>query len=77
MDDIKLFEDLPILLPGIGAQGGSIEDVVNIFKQNKLSKFLINISRGIIYKSSEKNFADQAKAEIKTLNEIITTIMNE
>ena len=77
LKDIKLFGELPVLLPGVGAQGGSIEDVVNIFKQNKLSRFLINISRGIIYKSSAEDFADQARTELKTVNKIIRTIMTE
>jgi len=77
LNDIKLFSDLAVLLPGVGAQGGSIEDVVNIFKQNKLSKFLINISRGIIYKSSAEDFADQASAELNVMNNIIKTIMTE
>lgn len=75
--DIKLFDDLPLLLPGVGVQGGSIEDVVNIFKQNELSQFLINISRGIIYKSSEEDFAEQARAELAAMNEIVATILSK
>jgi len=76
LSDIKLFGDLPVLLPGVGAQGGSIEDVVNIFKQNGSSEFLINISRGIIYRSSEEDFADQARVELEAMNEIIASIMS-
>ena len=76
LSDIKLFGDLPVLLPGVGAQGGSIEDIVNIFKQNGSSEFLINISRGIIYRSSEEDFADQARVELEAMNEIITSIMS-
>jgi len=75
--DIKLFDDLPILLPGVGAQGASLEDVVNIFKKHALSNFLINISRGIIYKSSNQDFADKAREELMTMNESIVKIMKE
>lgn len=75
--DIKLFDDLPILLPGVGAQGGSLEDVVIIFKKHALSNFLVNVSRGIIYKSSDQDFADKAREELMMLNESIVTIMQE
>jgi orotidine-5'-phosphate decarboxylase len=77
LNDIKLFADLPVLLPGVGAQGGSLEDVVNIFKQNKTPNYLINISRGIIYKSSEEDFADAARAELIAMNKIVTSIMTD
>ncbi len=75
VNDIELIGNLPILLPGIGAQGGSLEDVIRIFKKNKLKYFLINASRGIIYKSSADDFADQARTELTAMNEIITRIM--
>lgn len=77
VNDIELIGDLPLLLPGIGAQGGSLESVIQIFKKNKLKHFLINASRGIIYKSSEKDFSEQARAELAAMNEIISRIMLE
>jgi orotidine-5'-phosphate decarboxylase len=77
LNDIKLFGDLPILLPGIGAQGGNIEDLITIFKDNNQKNFLINVSRGIIYKSSGEDFAEQARAELNSINDIITRIMLE
>src|SRR3989339_1120645 len=77
LNDIELIGNLPVLLPGVGAQGGSLEEIVKIFKQNRLPNFLINISRGIIYKSSAEDFADHARAELTAINKIITTIMPE
>ena len=77
LNDIRLFADLPILLPGVGAQGGSLEDVVTIFKHNKKPNYLINVSRGIIYKSSEEDFADAARAELIAMNKIVTSIMTD
>lgn len=50
------------LVPGVGVQGGSLEDVC----QNGLTRecgLLINSSRGIIYASNEKDFAEKANIE--------------
>lgn len=76
-NDVKLFGSLPVLLPGVGIQGGSVKDVVNIFKQNGLSAFLINISRGLIYKGSGKDFAEQARVELSEMNATITSIIRD
>jgi orotidine-5'-phosphate decarboxylase len=75
LNEIASFGDLPVLLPGVGAQGGSLEDVVNIFKQFKKTNFLINVSRGIIYRSTENDFADKARTELIKLNNIARSIM--
>jgi orotidine-5'-phosphate decarboxylase len=75
--DINLFGNLPVLLPGIGAQGGNFEEVFKIFNNNKKFNFLINVSRGILYKSSGEDFADQAKYEIFRMNKTITEITND
>jgi orotidine-5'-phosphate decarboxylase len=77
LSDIHLFEDLTVLLPGIGKQGGSVEDVVRIFKLNGLRNFLMNISRGIIYKSAQSDFADRAREELVKMNELVANIFNE
>lgn len=48
-----------LLVPGVGAQGGSLEEVA----ENGLNSqcgLLVNSSRGIIYASSEKDFAEKA-----------------
>jgi orotidine-5'-phosphate decarboxylase len=68
--NMDLISDLPVLLPGVGAQGGSLEDVVKTFKENKRENYLVNLSRGIIYKSSGKNFAEAARTELLNLNNI-------
>ena len=48
------------LVPGIGAQGGDLEAVINQ-SLNENVGILINSSRGIIYASSEQNFAEIAR----------------
>ena len=51
-----------LLVPGVGAQGGSLADVAK-FGLNKSCGLLVNSSRQIIYASSEKDFAEKARIE--------------
>lgn len=67
-DNISLFGDMPVLLPGIGAQGGSLERVVHTFYLNGKNKYLINVSRSILYKDNSKDFGRAARKEIIELN---------
>lgn len=55
------------LVPGVGAQGGSLQEVTQ-FGSNKDVGLLINSSRGIIYASDGEDFADQAKKAAIQLN---------
>ena len=59
MDNIG---NLPVLLPGVGAQGGSLEEVVKTFTLHSKSNFLINISRGLLYIDDSESFAVEVKA---------------
>ncbi|MHB8842422.1 MAG: orotidine-5'-phosphate decarboxylase [Candidatus Aquicultor sp.] len=67
-ENIQLINDLPVLLPGVGAQGGSLEEVVTLFKQHHFTLYLINASRSIIYASTGVDFADKAAEELEKLN---------
>lgn len=69
--NISTFEQLPVLVPGIGVQGGSLEDVIEQFSKRDQMRLLINVSRSIIYKDNTKNFAIAANDELKRLNAII------
>lgn len=51
-----------LLVPGVGAQGGSLEEVCR-YGINKDCGLLVNSSRSIIYASKGKDFADAARAE--------------
>ncbi len=75
-ENIKSFNSLPVLLPGVGAQGGSLDDVVSLFKAAGNKNFLINVSRGLLYKSDKEDFADMASEELQNLNKKIRTILN-
>jgi orotidine-5'-phosphate decarboxylase len=59
---------MPVLLPGVGAQGGSLEDVVTAFAQNNKSNYIINISRGLIYIDDGKDFGKKIKLKIEDYN---------
>jgi orotidine-5'-phosphate decarboxylase len=51
-----------LLVPGIGAQGGSLEDVCK-YGMTKDCGLIVNSSRAIIYASSGEDFAEAARAE--------------
>jgi orotidine-5'-phosphate decarboxylase len=54
------------LVPGVGAQGGSLAEVSK-YGMNKDCGLLVNSSRGIIYASKGEDFAERAGAEAKAL----------
>lgn len=62
----KIIPDHFLLVPGVGAQGGSLEDVSKA-GMNKECGLLVNSSRQIIYASSEKDFALAAGREAKKM----------
>tara|TARA_R110000796_G_scaffold35017_1_gene89934 strand:+ start:18487 stop:19308 length:822 start_codon:yes stop_codon:yes gene_type:complete len=55
-----------LLVPGVGAQGGSLSEVCKYGMNNEVG-LLVNSSRGIIYASSEENFAQAAMESAKEL----------
>ncbi len=62
----KLVPDHFFLVPGVGAQGGSLEDVAE-YGWNKDCGLLVNSSRGILYASNDSDFAEKAAVEAKKL----------
>lgn len=66
-----LVGDLPLLLPGIGAQGGDLEKTVLAGKDSHGQGMIINSSRGIIYASSGEDYAEAARRETLKLHEAI------
>ena len=62
------------LVPGVGAQGGSLEDVAH-YGWNKDCGLLVNSSRGILYASNGKDFAEKAGIEAKKLQEEMAKII--
>lgn len=69
----KMFEDIRrvaprhfLLVPGVGAQGGSLEEVCRYGMTNECG-LLVNSSRAIIYASDKENFAEIAAEKAKEL----------
>lgn len=67
----EIVGDMPILIPGIGAQGGDIEKTIKAGKDSRGMGMIINSSRGIIFASSGEDFAEAARRETLKLNEEI------
>lgn len=58
----KFAPDNFLLVPGVGAQGGNLEEVCK-YGMNKDCGLIVNASRSIIYAGNDENFADAARAE--------------
>jgi orotidine-5'-phosphate decarboxylase len=66
---VPIREQIPdhfLLVPGVGAQGGSLEEVAK-YGMNKQCGLLVNASRSIIFASSGKDFAEAAGEESKKM----------
>lgn len=72
----KLVPDHFFLVPGVGAQGGSLEDVTN-YGWNADCGLLVNSSRGIIYASNGLDFAERAAEEAKKMQEEMALILEK
>ena len=64
----KIVPDSFLLVPGVGAQGGSLRDVCK-YGLNKNIGLLVNSSRAIIYASNLEDFAARARAEALKLQQ--------
>lgn len=73
-ENIQSFNGLPILLPGVGAQGGNLSEVIKIFQKAGNPNYLINISRALIYCNSSESFGNKIKQEIINLNRAIHSL---
>lgn len=79
----KMFEEIRkvapdnfLLVPGVGAQGGSLEEVCR-YGITKECGLLVNSSRGIIYASAGKDFAEAASREAAKLQSQMGKILAE
>ena len=62
----QIIPDSFLLVPGVGAQGGSLKEVCK-FGMNPGVGLLINSSRGIIYASTDENYAQAAAQKAQEL----------
>lgn len=77
----KLFTDVRriapdhfLLVPGVGAQGGSLQEVAQ-YGMNDRCGLLVNSSRGIIYADKSESFADAARREAEKIQQEMETLL--
>lgn len=71
-----IIPDSFLLVPGVGAQGGNLQDVCTYGMTNNIG-LLINSSRGIIYASNGEGFAEAAAIKAKELQTQMATILRK
>lgn len=69
----KIAGNMTFLVPGIGVQGGDVEKTVKAGLNSKRAGMIINSSRGIIFASTGKDFAERAREETVKLRDIINS----
>lgn len=72
----KIVPDHFLLVPGVGAQGGSLEEVAR-FGMNSHCGLLVNSSRGIIFADKTENFALRAGEEARKLQMDMERLLKE
>ena len=79
-EELKLIRQnhpaMPLLIPGIGAQGGDLATVIQYGVKDTGGMAIINSSRQIIYASREKDFARAARQAAAKLREQINSILS-
>jgi orotidine-5'-phosphate decarboxylase len=68
---------MPILIPGIGKQGGDLESAVRYGCDKNGLLAVINTSRSVLYASSGKDFAIAARAEAQHLRNQIEQLRTQ
>ena len=77
LSDVRaIVPDAFLLVPGVGAQGGSLEEVVK-YGMNDTCGLLVNSSRGIIYAGSGNDFASAAGKKSKELQSQMAVQLKE
>lgn len=72
----KIIPNHFLLVPGVGAQGGNLQDVCK-YGLNEDVGLLINSSRGIIYAGNQEDFAQKAQEQAQILQEQMKDIILE
>ena len=70
----KIIPNHFLLVPGVGAQGGSLSEVAQ-YGLNDMCGLLVNSSRQILYASTEADFKDAARREAKLLQSEMAEIL--
>lgn len=68
--------DMPLLVPGVGAQGGDVEKLVRAGQTKAGTGLIVNSSRAILYASDGEDFAEAARRETDRLRQLINGCRN-
>ncbi len=68
----RIVGDLPLLIPGIGKQGGDLEKAVHNGRNSKKQGMIINNSSGVLFASAGSDFAQAARAVAQKMHDDIT-----
>ncbi len=71
----KIVPDHFLLVPGIGAQGGSLQEVAK-YGLTKDCGLLVNSSRNIIYASPGADFAEKAREEAEKMQKEMSVLLH-
>ncbi len=66
---LKRIPDVPLLIPGLGAQGGDLTALAG--EKSRQAPWVVNVSRGILYNEPERSFADKAEDYAKQIRDVI------
>ena len=69
--------EMPLLIPGIGAQGGDLASAVGYGVDTRGEKAIINVSRQILYASKENDFTRAARNVAEKIRNQINDYRNE
>jgi orotidine-5'-phosphate decarboxylase len=72
----EIVPDHFLLVPGVGAQGGSLEEVAKNGMNSKCG-LLVNSSRGIIYASTDVDYAEKARKATQKVQEEMENLLKE
>ena len=76
--DIRaLSGSMPLLIPGVGAQGGSLEKAVSYGTDSFTKTAVINVSRSVLFASQGDDFCERARSELIKLNDIVEALRRE
>jgi orotidine-5'-phosphate decarboxylase len=73
----QLCPEMPLLIPGIGTQGGDLALAVNNGVDAHGEKAIINVSRQVLYASSKEDFAEAARYRAQDLRDSINTVIGQ
>jgi len=70
------FSELPLLIPGVGAQGGDMEATIRALHGHSALQVFINASRSVLYAAQDEHFEDAAHSAVAKMNLEIEDVLS-